>query len=238
MSDFKLTPRLCALALACALPAWAHADTLDTADQGKVTRAAIGLTTITLDAAAAEASLSTAAFKGASSQTRSFAWFAVPDSVQPYASVTLSLTVNQQAEAADGHLSVHALASSFADFQTSFSGPATPERNALFEDLADGDEYAGAAAVAGDGERLSFVLGPQALAALNAARGGYFGLGFEGNGGQIVVPGSPISVSGTLVLSGITLEVTAVPEPQSWALLGLGALGTAAALRRRTLTRA
>ncbi|TAL15203.1 MAG: PEP-CTERM sorting domain-containing protein [Aquabacterium sp.] len=236
MTKLKLTPRLCALALACALPAWAHAATLDTADQGKVTRASIGLTTIALDATATQTGLNTAAFKGASSETRSFAWFAVPDSTQPYASVTLSLTVNQQAEAGAGHFSVHALVSSFADFQTSFAGAATPERSALFNDLADGDEYAAATAVAGDGERLSFVLGPQALAALNAARGGYFGLGFEGDGGQIVIPGVPFDTSGTLVLSGIQLEVTAVPEPQSWAMLGLGALCAAGAARRRART--
>lgn len=220
MKTSVLASTLCGLAvLACPLPAHALALAITAADQGNVSRlsstgtpAVIRHTTFDTNVSAAELSLA-----GSSVTTRGYAWFAIPDGLPDAASVTLKAFV---APLGSGPVSFSlvSIERPFGDFQVGYAEVPSPEGEALLEDLRDGDLYHGPVSIPVGGSLPggSFALSASAVAALNAARGGWFGIGFTGGG-----------TAARIEFFNPVLEVAVVPEPASWMLgmLGLLSLG-------------
>lgn len=215
---------LCSAALACALPA--QALTIAPADRGNINELVSNLgvppSSLTLNPDDTNVSAAALSTIGGSITTRGYAWFAIPDAVTDASAVTLKVDV---VPLGTGSVSfqLFSIEHGFADFQVAYSGTPTAPGQALLQDLHDGDLYLDSVTLDASGSMIgaSFALSASAVAAVNAAHGGYFGIGFSGGG-----------TLARIEFMNPVLEVTAaVPEPSSWMLAGIGLL--AAGLRVR-----
>lgn len=226
MHHRRLLPVLSALAACCALAAPAQALTLLPADSGNVTEqiSAVSIIPSTLTHNPIDTNVSAAALsvKGGTITTRGYALFAIPDSLGEATAVTLKVDVVPLGIGPVG-FTLMSVEHTFADFQVAYSGDPTAPGEALLQDLGDGATYHPYFSLMADSSIIggTFALSPAAVAALNAARGGYFGIGFSGGGSLARIE-----------FMNPSLLVTAVPEPATWLLAAGGLLLVGARARR------
>jgi len=170
-------------------------------------------------------------FQYAIRQINSYVVFDVPAALDNIASVELRF--NLQAGAVDWYgqplvfgWQAWDVNSAPAAFQVAYSGDPTATGLALHSDLGSGIQYAGGSTI--EGGAVAVALQGAALADLAAARGGVFGIGFTASGQFL-----PLGGTAEASLSDVQLVVTAVPEPETGAMLLLGFGIVMAALRRR-----
>lgn len=220
-----MAPALLTAAFMVALPS--QALTLAPADQGTVhqTRSFANFS-YQLSPAETAMQLSSFGMVSAGFSNRAYALFDVPAGLPAVGSAALHLLATPPAGPPNAtySFSLFDVSTPASAFQVSFNGPATPAMTALFNDLATGALY-GVGALPGAPTTLSIDLSAAAKADLALASGGVFAIGVSG-----------ISVSfAPLVLSDLTLQVSAVPEPATALLWTLGAI-CLAAMRRRPRT--
>ena len=213
--------RLAALAVALlgttALPPAHAAVQLPTADQGHIRlESFLSITQVQhfeFDTSMKLQSLSCCGGAGnAFAGDRAYAFFAIPDLIDLGAGAKLNFMLSPTTPALPSSLALHEIFSPLAPFQVSHAG-ADATGIGLFTDLGNGPVYASTGVSAGGS--FSLALAPEALARIDAMRGGFFGVG---------VVAEIASVANPLVLSQMTLEVSAVPEPGAAWLLLLGLL--------------
>ena len=159
---------------------------------------------------------------------RAYALFDVPVGLQNLTGAALQFDFHCLVASCGGaDISLSDITSQASAFNVAYSASTSGPAQALYSDLGDGTSYGVQVLLGTDIVGVSIALAPQALAALSS--GGFFGIGFvSGSGvfasraGMLTIPGLDVgSVSG---LSNFRLQITAVPEPASSALLALGML--------------
>jgi hypothetical protein len=226
MKPFILVPALGGIvALACSLPA--HALTLAPSDQGNISevdsRLGVPPSVLTLNPDDTNVSVASLSTVGGSVTRRGYVWFDIPDAVTDASAVTLKVDV---VALGAGSISFNLVSveHGFDDFQVALSGPPTTAGTDLIFDLSNGDSYLAPVTLDASTSLIgaSFALSASAVAAVNAAHGGRFAIGFTGLG----------SLASLEFIHPVLEVTTAVPEPSSWLLGSIGLLAAVVRWRR------